>query len=295
MARAFVKTHIHGFDQEVLRGGIPQGHVILIRGASGTMKSSLAYYVLYHNALEGIPGLYVTLEQPAGGLLEHVAALGLKATAVSDALPILDLSRGREHLEEMVTKVGAMTDDSAPRGEALIAVLKAKVLELRKKRKFQLLVIVAGFGYHREFYQIGFTNLLIIGGFVTFLVIWAARLAMTGELPRGRPSGELAFTLEEGDRLLKRVARSVVRPSEDLAAPSVGHVVRAKYETGTEFARLFIEDARRTYLSDLTDEDARQAGFRSAADLREAGTSRWSWRPADVVTILRVRALGGAR
>ncbi|TLZ91073.1 MAG: KaiC domain-containing protein, partial [Methanobacteriota archaeon] len=64
MARALVKTHIRGFDQEVLRGGIPQGHVILIRGASGTMKSSLAYYVLYHNALEGTPGLYVTLEQP---------------------------------------------------------------------------------------------------------------------------------------------------------------------------------------------------------------------------------------
>src|SRR5207244_4024207 len=53
------------------------------------------------------------------------------------------------------------------------------------------LVLVAGFWYRREFYQIGFTNLLIIGGFVTFLVIWAARLAMSGELPRGRPSGEL--------------------------------------------------------------------------------------------------------
>src|SRR5256885_342539 len=150
----------------------------------------------------------------------------------------------------------------------------------------QYLVLVAGFWYHREFYQIGFTNLLIIGGFVTFLVIWAARLAMTGELPRGRPSGELSFTLEEGDRLLKRVARSVVRPSEELAAPSVGHVVRAKYETGTEFARLLIEDARRAFLSDLTDEDAHQAGFRSAADLREAGASRWGWRPPDVVAIL---------
>ena len=173
---------------------------------------------------------------------------------------------------------------------------RLRALAIRSLFLFLLsLVLVAGFWYHREFYQIGFTNLLIIGGFVTFLVIWAARLAMTGELPRGRPSGELAFTLEEGDRLLKRVARSVVRPSEDLAAPSVGHVVRAKYETGTEFARLLIEDARRTFLSDLTDEDARQAGFRSAADLREAGTSRWSWRPADIVTILRVRALGGSR
>jgi len=157
------------------------------------------------------------------------------------------------------------------------------------------LVLVAGFWFHREFYQIGFTNLLIIGGFVTFLVIWAARLAMTGELPRGRPTGELAFTLDEGDRLLKRVARLVVRPSEGLEVPGVGRVVRAKYETGTEFARLLIEDARRTFLSDVTEDDARMAGFPSTASLLEAGTARWHWRPADIVTLLSVRPLGGSR
>src|SRR5439155_319225 len=87
------------------------------------------------------PGLYVTLEQTAAGLLEHVAALGLKATAVSEALPILDLSRGREYLEEMVSKVGSMAETTAPRGEALLAVLKAKIFELRKKRNFRLLAI----------------------------------------------------------------------------------------------------------------------------------------------------------
>lgn len=141
MARDLVRTHIRGFDDDVLRGGIPKGHVILIRGASGTMKSSLAYYVLYHNALEGTPGLYVTLEQGAGSLLEHVASLGLKATSVSDALPILDLSRGREHLEEMVAKVGEMTDASIGHDQALLAVLKGKILELRRKRNFALLVI----------------------------------------------------------------------------------------------------------------------------------------------------------
>lgn len=177
MARALVRTHIRGFDHDVLRGGIPQGHVILIRGASGTMKSSLAYYILYHNAMEGTPGLYVTLEQSAGGLLEHVAALGLKATSVSDVLPILDLSRGREHLEDMVAKVGAMTDATAPRGEALLAVLKAKILELRKKRKFQLLVVdswdalelilefkdrrAETFGFFEWLRDLGVTSLLI--------------------------------------------------------------------------------------------------------------------------------------
>src|SRR2546426_9188516 len=119
MARPLIKTHIRGFDEDVLRGGIPQGHVVLVRGASGTMKSSLAYYVLYHNALAGSPGLYVTLEQTAAGPLEHIAGLGVKATPVSDALPILDLSRGRGDLEEMGAKGGARAGTPAPRGGAL--------------------------------------------------------------------------------------------------------------------------------------------------------------------------------
>src|SRR5213595_3395619 len=158
MPKSFVYTHIRGFDEEVLRGGIPQGHVILIRGASGTMKSSLAYYILYHNALGGLPGLYVTLEQTAGSLLEHVASLGLKATTVSDALPILDLGRGREHLEEMVAKVGAMTDATAPRGEALVAVLKAKVLELILEFQDRR---AETFGFFEWLRDLGVTSLLI--------------------------------------------------------------------------------------------------------------------------------------
>lgn len=141
MTRPLVKTFIRGFDEEVLRGGVPQGHVLLVRGASGTMKSSLAYYVLYHNALQGTPGLYVTLEQSAGSLLEHVAGLGLRATAVSEALPILDLSRGREYLEELAAKVGEMTRSDVSPGEALLTVLQGKILDLRRRQGFQLLAV----------------------------------------------------------------------------------------------------------------------------------------------------------
>src|SRR5438552_11527425 len=105
------------------------------------------------------------------------------------------------------------------------------------------LVLVAGFWYHREFYQIGFTNLLIIGGLVTFLVIWAARLALSGELPRGRPRGELTFSVEEGDRLLKAMTRLVVRPSEGTTIPGVAHVARALYESGPAVGRPFTAHA----------------------------------------------------
>lgn len=141
MARPLVKTFVRGFDEEVLRGGVPQGHVVLLRGASGTMKSSLAYSILYHNALQGTPGLYVTLEQSAGSLLEHVAGLGLRATQVSDALPILDLSRGREYLEELAGKVGEMSGADLTRGEALLTVLQGKILDLRRRQNFGLLAI----------------------------------------------------------------------------------------------------------------------------------------------------------
>ncbi|HEY7587590.1 MAG TPA: ATPase domain-containing protein [Thermoplasmata archaeon] len=141
MARPLVRTFIRGFDEEVLRGGIPQGHLVLVRGASGTMKSSLAYYILHHNALQGTPGLYITLEQSAGSLLEHVASLGLRATAVSEVLPILDLSRGREHLEGMASKVEAMGGAEVDRGEALLTVLKGKILDLHSRRNFQLLAL----------------------------------------------------------------------------------------------------------------------------------------------------------
>jgi len=57
------KTYIKGFDEE-MEGGIPQGHVVLISGPPGTMKSSITFNMLYKNALEqGTRGVYVTLEQ----------------------------------------------------------------------------------------------------------------------------------------------------------------------------------------------------------------------------------------
>jgi len=156
-------------------------------------------------------------------------------------------------------------------------------------------MLVLGFWFHSEFYQLGLTNLAIVGGFITFLVIGAARLAISGELPKGRPVGDLTFSLEEGDRILRGVAATVVRPAEGAPLPGVGQVVRAKYDTGPEFARLVVTDALRQHLSDLTEQDARDAGFRSTSDLRGAAAGRWTWTPADVVTILRVRKLGAAR
>jgi hypothetical protein len=150
---------------------------------------------------------------------------------------------------------------------------------------------VAGFYFHGEFYQIGLYPLLLVGGFVTFLVIGAARIILTGEMPRGRATAELTFPLDEGDRVRRGAVDLVVRPVDD-PLPHVGQIVRARYETGAEFGRLVVLDASRVHLDDVPDEVARHAGHASAAALREAASRRRP-RLGAVVAILKVRPLGG--
>ncbi len=154
-------------------------------------------------------------------------------------------------------------------------------------------VLVFGFWEHHNFYQIGFTNLLLLGGLVTFLVILGFRAALSGDLPRRRPRGELTFTLDEGDRLLRGGAEAAIRPVEAGDLPTVGQVVWAKYDSGRTFGRLLVADGTRTFLEDLTDEDARKSGYASADELRSAGAARWKWRPGDLVAVLTVRLVGG--
>ncbi|MCK4455626.1 MAG: KaiC domain-containing protein, partial [Thermoplasmata archaeon] len=54
-----VRTHIRGLDEQ-LQGGVPRGSVVLIAGKPGTMKSSVAFNILYRNAKENRGGAYVT-------------------------------------------------------------------------------------------------------------------------------------------------------------------------------------------------------------------------------------------
>src|SRR2546427_532260 len=44
-----IPTHVAGLDA-ALGGGIPAGAIVLVAGTPGTMKSSLIYNMMYHNA-----------------------------------------------------------------------------------------------------------------------------------------------------------------------------------------------------------------------------------------------------
>jgi KaiC/GvpD/RAD55 family RecA-like ATPase len=99
-----VKTFIHNFD-DYIQGGVPKGHVILISGSPGTMKSSLCYSILYHNAKHhGTRSVYMTLEQSKENLLQQMEFMGMNDPAVQEKVYVLDLATIRKNVTELMAK-----------------------------------------------------------------------------------------------------------------------------------------------------------------------------------------------
>lgn len=129
------KLYVEGFDEEIL--GVPEGHVVLIAGPPGTMKSSIAYNILYNHAKnDGVRGLYITLEQDRKSLETHMSGLGLDPNQVSDKVSIQDFSRIRRGIQELEEKA-----DSLEEIPPWMDVLKKHLLDLKGEMDYELLVI----------------------------------------------------------------------------------------------------------------------------------------------------------
>jgi len=126
MAKIY-KTFVKGFDKE-LGGGIPEGHIVLIAGTPGTMKSSLSYYFLYHNVIKNdVRGIYLSFEQSKNNLTFQLNRMGMTLD-LGDKLQIVDLSRIRQTAGDFKSKNWLNT-------------IQKHLELLHKKHKFNLLVI----------------------------------------------------------------------------------------------------------------------------------------------------------
>jgi KaiC/GvpD/RAD55 family RecA-like ATPase len=126
MVRVY-KTYIKGFDEE-LNQGIPEEHIILVSGTPGTMKSSVAYNILFNNIKDkDSKGVYVSLEQSRENLLFQLKSLGLHEI---EELPltILDMAKIRKEVD--------MTKE-----KPWIDVMKKHLEYLKENQNFDLLVI----------------------------------------------------------------------------------------------------------------------------------------------------------
>ena len=101
-----IKTYIEGLDEN-LEGGIPQNHIILICGTSGTMKSSVCFNILYNEALRGEVGMYLTLEQSSYSLLEHMANMEFDLSKIN-LVALDDISKLDEATKKLKGKKGGL-------------------------------------------------------------------------------------------------------------------------------------------------------------------------------------------
>src|SRR6266581_3075724 len=136
---ARVRTFVEGLDS-ALEGGIPWGHLVLIEGSPGTMKSSLAFSILLQNAArEGLHCLYLSLEERTSSLLKQMGSIGLKLEVPRGSLVVLDpkaasgLFSGKadwtEALQEGIASI------KAQRGLDLIVIDSLEALEVLAKFK----------------------------------------------------------------------------------------------------------------------------------------------------------------
>ncbi|MFQ5838313.1 MAG: RAD55 family ATPase [Thermoplasmata archaeon] len=95
-----MRTRVAGLDDR-LEGGIPTGFVVLVSGPAGSLKSSFAYRILYHEALEReAKVLYVSMEQSVESLARQVRSLGLEPEKTK-SLRVVDMRQLRKEFKDM--------------------------------------------------------------------------------------------------------------------------------------------------------------------------------------------------
>lgn len=123
-AEAVLRTFVEGLD-EGLGGGIPSGHVVMLGGPSGTMKTSLALYIMQKNRAEDVRGIYVTLEESRESLLKTMTRLGIG----TDEDFIVDIGKLR------------MEHESAEEPRGWLQILKDYLSRRLEKGKLDIVVI----------------------------------------------------------------------------------------------------------------------------------------------------------
>ncbi len=122
------KTYIEGFDDK-LGGGIPGESIVLLVGEPGTMKSSVAFNILFNNATQNnIKSVYLTLEQNISSLTRHMKSMGMDHDQVSSYLEIVDIGLVRQQLTDIEK-------------DTWIQVLKMYIKNLKDRLDYDILVI----------------------------------------------------------------------------------------------------------------------------------------------------------
>ena len=98
--------YIEGLDENI-QGGVPNGHITLISGSAGTMKSSISFNILYNESLKGRVCVYCSLEQSYNSIVQQMINMNYDMTK-TNLIIIKDLAELRASLEKAKNGRGAL-------------------------------------------------------------------------------------------------------------------------------------------------------------------------------------------
>ena len=132
-----IKTYISKLDEK-LGGGIPAGSVVLLVGATGTMKSSITFYIMYKNAMmHKCNCLYISVEQDPDKLRRQFELLGMDMDKLDKNISILDIRRVIEKSPGGTSKLIGETERKKIK---IYETIKQRLLDMFRK-KYDIIAI----------------------------------------------------------------------------------------------------------------------------------------------------------
>ena len=136
-----IMTYIRGFD-EAMCGGIPDGHIVLLTGSAGAMKSSLSFYILYQNAINGgAASIYICLEEGKESFLQNMRSFGMEFANAAGKIILFDAG-DRAYIDEKGEQLREVGWTEGGSGESLfLQNLKYAIKKFAENTRLGLVVI----------------------------------------------------------------------------------------------------------------------------------------------------------
>ena len=156
-------------------------------------------------------------------------------------------------------------------------------------------ILVLGFWFHSDFYQYGLITLVGAGGLVTLIIIFiTSRTLSLKPVIKPRVKGGLEFTGKAREAIVKGAKRAHILSDEYRPLPRIGSRYAASSD-GEKLSTLYITDVRRTYISDLSEDELVAAGFANPQELKEYLGKKTRYPPYATVYLVKfdVESSGG--
>ncbi|MCK5310236.1 MAG: AAA family ATPase [Thermoplasmata archaeon] len=156
-----IPTHVEGLDEQI-EGGIPEGHLILLCGPTGSMKTTLAYSIL-HNAKD-VNSIYISVEQSRKSLAKQMDAFGMPSDPLETNISMVDTGMLRKKLGFLGDK--ALTDIVKMFVKMHINETDAKLLVIDSLESFYVLMDMKNprndlFHFFNELKNLGLTTIVV--------------------------------------------------------------------------------------------------------------------------------------